>query len=126
MAAFTATATMLFASEAWALSVKPEPNPNSSATAYTQSISCYGAESTGITASGAYFDGSSYTAAHPWYPFGTVLRLTHHGRSVVVVVNDRSPYPNTWDASMAACSQIDMLNVGRDYVQVQVLYMPGS
>jgi len=98
----------------------------SPALAYPQSISCYGAESTGITASGDYFDGSSRTAAHPWYPFGTVLRLTHNGHSVDVVVNDRSPYPDTWDASWEACSRIDMLSVGRDVVDVEVLHMPKS
>jgi rare lipoprotein A (peptidoglycan hydrolase) len=98
----------------------------SPASAYPQSISCYGAESTGITASGDYFDGSSRTAAHPWYPFGTVLRLTHNGHSVDVVVNDRSPYPDTWDASWEACSRIDMLSVGRDVVDVEVLHMPTS
>lgn len=96
----------------------------SPALAYPQSISCYGAESTGITASGDYFDGSSLTAAHPWYPFGTELRLTHNGHSVDVVVNDRSPYPDTWDASWEACSRIDMLSVGRDVVDVSVLHMP--
>lgn len=94
------------------------------ALAYPQSISCYGAESTGITASGDYFDGSSLTAAHPWYPFGTELRLTHNGHSVDVMVNDRSPYPDTWDASWEACSRIDMLSVGRDVVNVKVLDMP--
>jgi uncharacterized cupredoxin-like copper-binding protein len=98
----------------------------SPALAYPQSISCYGAESTGITASGDYFDGSSLTAAHPWYPFGTVLRLAHNGHSVDVVVNDRSPYPDTWDASWEACSRIDMLSVGRDMVDVEVLHMPDS
>jgi rare lipoprotein A len=95
----------------------------SPALAYPQSISCYGAESTGITASGDYFDGSSLTAAHPWYPFGTELRLTHNGHSVDVVVNDRSPYPDTWDASWEACSRIDVLSVGRDVVNVKVLDM---
>lgn len=95
----------------------------SPALAYPQSISCYGAESTGTTASGDYFDGSSLTAAHPWYPFGTELRLTHNGHSVDVVVNDRSPYPDTWDASWEACSRIDMLSVGRDVVDVKVLHM---
>jgi rare lipoprotein A len=96
----------------------------SPALAYPQSISCYGAESTGITASGDYFDGSSLTAAHPWYPFGTELRFTRNGHSVDVVVNDRSPYPDTWDASWEACSRIDMLSVGRDVVDVKVLHMP--
>ena len=96
----------------------------SPALAYPQSISCYGAESTGITASGDYFDGSSLTAAHPWYPFGTELRLTHNSHSVDVVVNDRSPYSDTWDASWEACSRIDMLSVGRDVVDIKVLHMP--
>ncbi len=46
------------------------------------------------TANGERFDAYSYTAAHPYLPFGTRLRVTNqrNGRSVVVRINDRGPY----------------------------------
>jgi rare lipoprotein A (peptidoglycan hydrolase) len=43
------------------------------------------------TASGAVFNPHAYTAAHRTYPFGTHLRVCHHG-CVTVVVNDRGPF----------------------------------
>ena len=43
------------------------------------------------TASGAVFNPHAYTAAHRSYPFGTHLRVCHHG-CVTVVVNDRGPF----------------------------------
>ena len=43
------------------------------------------------TASGGGFDQKALTAAHPWLPFGTKVRVTLRdtGRSVVVVITDR-------------------------------------
>jgi hypothetical protein len=32
------------------------------------------------------------TAAHRSLPFGTKLRVTHRGQSVVVTINDRGPF----------------------------------
>ena len=43
------------------------------------------------TASGAVFNPHGYTAAHRTFPFGTHLRVCHHG-CVTVVVNDRGPF----------------------------------
>jgi rare lipoprotein A (peptidoglycan hydrolase) len=43
------------------------------------------------TASGAVFNPHAYTAAHRTLPFGTHLRVCHHG-CVTVVVNDRGPF----------------------------------
>src|SRR3954468_3697397 len=42
-------------------------------------------------ASGALFDQMAMTAAHPWLPFGTRIRVTlaDSGRSVVVPITDR-------------------------------------
>jgi hypothetical protein len=41
-----------------------------------------------------YADGTGYTAAHPWLPFGTVVGVTDlsTGKSVQVVINDRGPF----------------------------------
>ena len=46
------------------------------------------------TASGSIFNAYAMTAAHPWLPFGTKLRVKNrdNGRSVVVTINDRGPY----------------------------------
>jgi len=43
------------------------------------------------TASGAVFNPHGYSAAHRTMPFGTHLRVCHHG-CVTVVVNDRGPF----------------------------------
>jgi rare lipoprotein A (peptidoglycan hydrolase) len=43
------------------------------------------------TASGAVFNPHGYSAAHRTFPFGTHLRVCHHG-CVTVVVNDRGPF----------------------------------
>ena len=46
----------------------------------------------GETASGQKFNQEAMTAAHLTLPFGTRLKVTHEGKSVVVTVNDRGPY----------------------------------
>lgn len=47
------------------------------------------------TASGEYFNPHGLTAAHRTLPFGTHLRVSYRGRSVVVRVNDRGPSKST-------------------------------
>ena len=54
--------------------------------------SYYGNESGSRTASGQRFNQSAMTCAHRSLPFGTKLKVTHGGRSVVVTVNDRGPF----------------------------------
>ena len=44
------------------------------------------------TASGDIFDSALFTAASKTLPLGTWLYVEHHGRGVVVFVNDRGPY----------------------------------
>jgi len=66
----------------------------------SQAASCSGASFYGVgdgyhgqvTASGERFNTYSMTTAHRSLPFGTRLRVTHGGRSVVVRVNDRGPF----------------------------------
>lgn len=60
------------------------------------------------TASGERFNPNAHTAAHRSYPFGTKLRVTHKGRSVVVRVNDRGPFVRgrSLDLSRAAARSI--------------------
>jgi hypothetical protein len=44
------------------------------------------------TASGAIYDQDGWTVAHRTLPLGTMLIVSHGGRSVLVLVNDRGPY----------------------------------
>jgi len=48
----------------------------------------------GITANGERFNSGANTAAHPWLPMGSYVRVTNqnNGRSVTVRINDRGPY----------------------------------
>lgn len=57
--------------------------------------SYYGSEYHGRqTASGERFDQWALTAAHPYLPFGSKLRVVNqnNGRSVNVRINDRGPF----------------------------------
>ena len=49
-------------------------------------------EPSGKTASGQKFNQEAMTAAHRTLPFGTRLKVTHSGKSVVVTINDRGPF----------------------------------
>jgi len=82
--------------------------------------SWYGAESGNRTANGEHFDGTSLTAAHRSLPFGTKLRVTYRGKSVVVRINDRGPYikGRDLDLSRAAAARIGLTRAGVDKVQV--------
>lgn len=67
-----------------------------------------------LTASGTVYDRWAMTAAHRTLPFGTRLRVTYGGRSVVVVVTDRGPYVGrrALDLSQGAARQLGMERVG--------------
>jgi rare lipoprotein A len=67
-----------------------------------------------LTASGETFNQNDLTAAHPSLPFGTRVRVTRNGRSVVVRINDRGPYTGgrIIDLSAAAASQIGLRSIG--------------
>ena len=65
---------------------------SASARTFSGMASYYGNESGRETASGVRFNENSMTAAHRSLPFGTRLKVTHAGRSVVVTINDRGPF----------------------------------
>ena len=79
------------------------------------------------TASGEVFDMHRLTAAHPWLPFGTIVRVTNleNGLSVVVRINDRGPFVKgrIIDLSYAAAKKIRMLRRNAR-VRVEVLRWP--
>jgi rare lipoprotein A len=73
------------------------------------------------TASGEPYDAWGYTAAHPSYRLGTVVRVTNlnNGRSVTVRINDRCNCGI--DLSRAAAGQIGLLRSGVAPVSVTPL-----
>lgn len=76
--------------------------------------SWYGAESGNRTADGSYFDGSQMIAAHKTLPFGTKLRVSYSGKSVLVTVRDRGPFVKgrSLDLSRAAAQRLGMIAAG--------------
>ena len=82
-----------------------------------------------ITASGSRFDNDALVAAHPTYPFGTMVRVTNlrNGRVVKLRIVDRGPAPGVRkegviiDVSRAAAAKLGFLERGRTRVRVEVL-----
>src|SRR6185295_10399951 len=85
--------------------------------------SYYGNESGSKTASGARFNQNAMTAAHRSLPFGTKLRVTHGGRSVVVTINDRGPFirGRVLDLSTGAARAVGLTSRGVGKVVAEVV-----
>ena len=85
--------------------------------------SYYGNESGSRTASGQRFNQSAMTAAHRSLPFGTKLRVTHGGQSVVVTINDRGPFVRgrVLDLSTGAARAIGLTGAGVGRVTAEVV-----
>ena len=81
------------------------------------------------TASGIPFDKSAMVAAHPTYPFGTVVRVTNlaNKRQVVVRVVDRGPGNGprregvVIDLSSGAAENLRFVRQGRTRVRLEVI-----
>jgi rare lipoprotein A len=75
------------------------------------------------TASGERFNPAEYTAAHRTLPFGSKVRVTHNGRSVVVRINDRGPFHGgrVIDLSQAAAEEIGLRRAGSGRVELALL-----
>ena len=82
--------------------------------------SFYGNESGSKTASGQRFNQNAMTCAHRSLPFGTRLRVTHGGRSVIVTVNDRGPFirGRVLDLSTGAARAIGLGGIGQVTAEV--------
>ena len=81
--------------------------------------SWYGFESGRQTANGERWNPNGLTAAHRRYPFGTRLRVSQNGRSVVVRVNDRGPFiaGRCLDLSKGAARALGISGVARVTIQ---------
>jgi rare lipoprotein A len=91
--------------------------------AFSGMASYYGNESGSRTASGQRFNQSAMTAAHRSLPFGTKLRVTHGGQSVVVTINDRGPFirGRVLDLSTGAARAIGLTGAGVGRVTAEVV-----
>jgi peptidoglycan lytic transglycosylase len=82
-----------------------------------------------VAASGVKFDMNAMMAAHPSYPFGTVVRVTNlkNGRSVQVRILDRGPSSGPQadgviiDLSRRAAQALRFIQEGRTRVRLDVL-----
>ncbi|MGY3370448.1 rare lipoprotein A [Bradyrhizobium sp. GM2.4] len=85
--------------------------------------SFYGNESGSRTASGQRFNQNAMTAAHRSLPFGTKLRVTHGGSSVIVTINDRGPFirGRVLDLSTGAARAIGLTGAGVGRVTAEVV-----
>jgi len=94
--------------------------PSSGGRSFSGVASYYGDESGSRTASGERFSQNAMTCAHRSLPFGTKLRVSHGGRSVVVTVNDRGPFVRgrVLDLSKGAARVLGLGGVGRVTAEV--------
>lgn len=85
--------------------------------------SFYGNESGSKTASGQRFNQNAMTCAHRSLPFGTKLRVSMGGNSVVVTVNDRGPFirGRVLDLSTGAARAIGLTGRGVGHVTAEVI-----
>ena len=97
--------------------------PSSGGHSFSGIASFYGNESGSKTASGQRFNQNDMTAAHRSLPFGTRLRVTHGGRSVVVTINDRGPFirGRVLDLSTGAARAIGLTGAGVGRVTAEVV-----
>ncbi|MGY4474983.1 septal ring lytic transglycosylase RlpA family protein [Bradyrhizobium sp. USDA 3364] len=97
--------------------------PSGGGHSFAGMASFYGNESGSRTASGQRFNQNAMTAAHRSLPFGTRLRVTHGGRSVVVTINDRGPFirGRVLDLSTGAARAIGLTGAGVGRVTAEVI-----
>src|SRR5689334_3530392 len=105
------------------------PTPTKAIRVWSGIASWYGEEFEGKkTASGQIYDMSAATAAHPWLPFGSLLRLTNPktGQSQVVRINDRGPFMEgrELDLSFLVASRLDLIECGVARLRIELLKEP--
>ena len=90
---------------------------------FSGKASFYGNESGSKTASGQRFNQNAMTAAHRSLPFGTKVRVTYRGQSVVVTINDRGPFikGRVLDLSKGAARAVGLTGAGVGHVTAEVV-----
>lgn len=81
------------------------------------------------TANGEVYDQMSFTAAHKFLKFGTLLKITNlkNNKSVVVRINDRGPYigGRDLDLSKAAALELGFVRKGVAKIKVEEIKIAG-
>jgi len=97
--------------------------PSGSGRSFSGKASFYGNESGSKTASGQRFNQNAMTAAHRSLPFGTKVRVTYRGQSVVVTINDRGPFikGRVIDLSTGAARAVGLTGAGVGHVTAEVI-----
>jgi rare lipoprotein A len=96
---------------------------------WTVTASWYGPGFHGrTTASGQPYDMYAATAAHPWLPLGSLVRVVNvkTGESQIARINDRGPYwgDRELDVSYLLASRLGMLQPGVASVRIELLEEP--
>ncbi len=75
------------------------------------------------TASGEIYDMNKLTAAHRYFPFGTVLRVKNlqNGKVILVRVNDRGPFINNKIIDLSYYSARKLGSLGNSIVEIETL-----
>jgi rare lipoprotein A len=77
------------------------------------------------TASGEIYDKGQLTAAHPTFPFGSLVAVHNlkNGKTVVVRINDRGPFKEgrIIDLSKSAAEALDMIADGIVEVEIELV-----
>ena len=77
------------------------------------------------TASGETYDMYGFSAAHPSYPMGTIVRVTNltNNLSLILKINDRMPdfKGRVIDLSLGAARKLDMIQNGTARVKIEVI-----
>lgn len=77
------------------------------------------------TASGEVYNMYGISAAHPEFPFGTIVRVTNlkNNRSVILRINDRMPdfKGRILDLSLGAARELDSVKDGIINIRIEVL-----
>jgi rare lipoprotein A len=110
------------------LAARPSTPPKAIKT-WSGVTSWYGQEFDGkITASGQVYDMFAATAAHPWLPFGSLLRLTNPktGHSQLVRINDRGPFIDNreLDVSYLVAFRLGLVETGVARLRIELLEEP--
>ncbi len=78
-----------------------------------------------ITYGGEIYDMYKFSAAHPNYQMGTIVRVTNlsNGKKIIIRINDKMPFrpDRIIDLSYGTAEELDMIQAGITEVKVEVL-----
>lgn len=93
------------------------------ATANAEQVKASWYEHGHTTANGESYNPDGYTAAHKTLPFGTIVKVTHNGKTLNVRINDRGPFikGRTLDLSRGAARSLGCISKGVCVVEMEIV-----